>query len=99
MAEVCAHIAITIMVSFILVCDIIKYIYISFSRFVVLIVDEMKVREDLIYDKTGETVHGFTNLGDVNNQLRELEKQANSGKPYDSFVTQIPTLIGPRSLH
>ena len=39
----------------------------------VLIVNEMKVREDLIYDKTGETLHGFTNLGDVNNQLRELE--------------------------
>ena len=59
----------------------------------VLIVDEMKVREDLIYDKTGETLHGFTNLGDVNNQLRELEKQANSGKQYDSFATQMLTLM------
>ena len=59
----------------------------------VLIIDEMKVREDLIYDKTGETLHGFVNLGDVNNQLRELEKQANTGKPYDSLATQMLTLL------
>ena len=51
------------------------------------------MREDLIYDKTGETLHGFVNVGGVNTQLRELEKQANTGKPYDSFATHMLTLM------
>ena len=63
-------------------------VYTHFYRFVVLIIDEMKVREDLVYDKTGESLHGFVNLGDVNNQLQELEKQTNTGKPHDSFATR-----------
>ena len=53
--------------------------------------DEMKVREDLVYDKTGEMPHGFVNLGDVNNQLRELE--ANAGRPHESIATQMLTLM------
>ena len=64
-------------------------VYTHFYRFVVLIIDEMKVQEDLVYDKTGESLHGFVNLNDVNNQLQELEKQTNTGKPHDSFATQM----------
>ena len=68
-------------------------VYTHFYRFVVLIIDEMKVWEDLVYDKTGESLHGFVNLGDVNNQLQELEKQTNTGKPHDSFATQMLTVM------
>ena len=64
-----------------------------FCRFVVLIIDEMKVREDLVYDKTGESLHGFVNLGDVNDQLQQLEKLADTGKPYECFATQMLTLM------
>lgn len=64
-----------------------------FFRFVVLIIDEMKVREDLVYDKTGESLHGFVNLGDVNNQLQQLERQADTGEPHKSFATQMLTLM------
>ena len=64
-----------------------------YHRYVVLIIDEMKVREDLVYDKTGETLHGFVNLGAVNNQLRELEVQANAGRPHESIATQMLTLM------
>ena len=53
----------------------------------------MKVREDLVYDKTGESLHGFLNLGDVNNQLQELEKQTNSGQPHDYIATQMLTVM------
>lgn len=59
----------------------------------ILIIDEMKVREDLVYDKTGECLHGFVNLGDVNNQLQQLEKQANTGKPHECIATQMLTLM------
>lgn len=42
-------------------------------RFCSLVVDEMKVKENLVYDKyTGEIV-GFISLGDINDQLLELE--------------------------
>ena len=68
-------------------------VYTHFYRCVVLIIDEMKVREDLVYDKTGESLHGFVNLGDVNNQLQELEKQTNTGKPHDSFATQMLSVM------
>ena len=64
-----------------------------YHRYVVLILDEMKVREDLVYDKTGEVLHGFVRLGDVNNQLRDLEMQANTGRPHESIATQMLTLI------
>ena len=65
----------------------------TFYRFVVLIIDEMEVREDLVYDKTGENLHGFVNLGDVNNQLQELEKQTNTGKPHAYIATQMLTVM------
>lgn len=44
-------------------------------KFVVLLIDEMKVKEGLVYNKhTGEIV-GFTSLGDVNDDLLRLEQE------------------------
>ena len=44
------------------------------NKCVLLLLDEMHVREDLVYDKhTGELI-GFTNLGDINNHLDAYEK-------------------------
>ena len=59
-----------------------------------LIIDEMKIREDLVYDKTGRNLHGFVNLGDVNNQLLQLEQQAVSSVPQNCIATQMLTLMG-----
>ena len=42
-------------------------------RFVALLMDEMKVREDLVIDRNGEVI-GYVDIGDVNNSLRKLEK-------------------------
>nr|XP_002733594.1 PREDICTED: uncharacterized protein LOC100373858 [Saccoglossus kowalevskii] len=43
------------------------------NKYVVLLHDEMKVKQDLVYDKnTGELI-GFTNLGDINEELMKLE--------------------------
>ena len=33
--------------------------------------DEVKIKEDLVYDKHSGEVVGFVNVGDVNNQLKE----------------------------
>ena len=65
-----------------------------YPRYVVLIVDEMKIQEDLVYDKTGENLHGFVNLGEVNNQLELLERQANNTCiPHKDIATQMLTLM------
>ena len=53
----------------------------------------MKVREDLVYDKTGESLHGFVNLGDVNDQINKLEMQAGTSAPYNCFATEMLTLM------
>ena len=64
-----------------------------FSRYVVLIFDEMKIREDLVYDRTGCHLHGFVNLGDVNNQLQQLEQNVQNDKPHEHLATEMLTLM------
>lgn len=43
-------------------------------QFVGLLVDEMKVKEGLIYNKVNGEIVGFVGLGDINQQLLELEQ-------------------------
>ena len=63
-------------------------------RFVLLIMDEMKIHEDLVYDKTGENLHGFIDLGNVYNQLQELERQVNDiSAPHTNIATHMLTLM------
>ena len=50
-------------------------------RYVVLIVDEMKIKEDLVYDKYAGHLIGFTSLGEVNDQLMKLEQVCASEPP------------------
>ena len=42
-----------------------------------LVIDEMFIREDLVYDKTNDELIGFTDLGDINNHLVAYEKCLN----------------------
>ena len=59
-----------------------------------LILDEMKIQEDLVYDKTGQRLHGFVNLGDVNNDLQKLESQvACDPVPSGNIATHMLTLM------
>ena len=46
----------------------------EFQKYVCLVFDEVKIKEDLVYDKNTAEIIGFTNLGDINNQLLELER-------------------------
>ena len=43
--------------------------------YVVLLFDEMKIREDLVFDKHSCELVGFVNLGEINNVLTEFERQ------------------------
>ena len=48
------------------------------DRFVVLVWDEMKIKEDLVFNKHTCKLIGFTNIGDINAQLDKLEKECQS---------------------
>ena len=45
------------------------------DRFVVLSWDEMKIKEDLVFDKHTRNLVGFTNIGDVNDILDKVEQE------------------------
>ena len=47
----------------------------NIKKFCGLIIDEMKIREGLVYDKYTGEVSGFCNIGEINNELLELERR------------------------
>ena len=57
----------------------------DFQRHVCLVFDEVKIKEDLVYDKHLCQIIGFVNLGEVNNQLLELER-SEKGKPEECIA-------------
>ena len=60
----------------------------DFQRHVCLVFDEVKIKEDLVYDKHSCQIIGFVNLGHVNNQLLELER-SEKGEPEESIAKNI----------
>lgn len=55
------------------------------EKFVILLLDEVHIREDLVYDKHAHTIIGFANLGEVNNHLTIFEQSLQAG---DEQVTK-----------
>ncbi len=47
-------------------------------KFVGLILDEMKLKEGIVYNKTSGSVIGFTSIGDINDDLLKLEREGES---------------------
>ena len=45
----------------------------NWKKHIVLLLDEMKLKENLVYDKHETNVVGFVDVGDFNNQIAELE--------------------------
>ena len=58
-------------------------------RFVSLIIDEMKVKEGLVYNKHSGQMIGFTDLGNVNNELLKLEH----GTDHPPIANHVLTLM------
>lgn len=53
----------------------------SWKNYIVLLLDEMKVKESLVYDKYSCQVIGFVELDDINHQMSLLENQTTSSLP------------------
>jgi hypothetical protein len=50
----------------------------DFQKYVCLLLDEVRIKEDLVYDKHTSQIIGFINLGDVNNQLLQFQRSQTS---------------------
>ena len=46
----------------------------NLNKYVILVMDEMHIKHDLVYDKHDGSLIGFVDLGSTNNQLLEFEK-------------------------
>ena len=46
-----------------------------------MIIDEVYIKEDLVYDKHSGSLVGFVNLGDINNHLLQFEDSLLSDPP------------------
>ena len=49
------------------------------AKYVVLALDEMKIKEDLVYDKHSSNIIGYVNLGNTEQQLLSLEQEVKDG--------------------
>ena len=50
------------------------------DEYVTLVFDDMKVREDLVFDKHSCRLVGFVNLGEINNTLNTFEQRCKDGE-------------------
>ena len=55
--------------------------------------DEVKVKEDLIYNKYSYKILGFVRLGEVNDHLSKFEKSKDSETPKPQLATHIVTFM------
>ena len=58
----------------------------EWQKCILLLLDEMHIREDLVYEKHSGALIGFTNLGEVNNHLLAFERSVSS----DQQSSQVP---------
>lgn len=56
------------------------------DKYTVLVFDEMKVREDLVFNKHSCELVGFIDLGEINNVLTNFERQCNDPENVEDAV-------------
>ena len=63
----------------------------SWKNYIVLLLDEMKVQESLVYDKYSCHVVGFVEINDIKHQMNILENQTSSNLP--PIATHLLTIM------
>lgn len=61
----------------------------EWRKYVVVLFDEIKVRENLVYDKHSEEITGFVQLGEVNDAIQELEQNMSN----DIHIPKVATHV------
>lgn len=65
--------------------------HVCIYRFIGLLLDEIYIREDIVYDRHSSRLIGFVNLGDVDKQLTSLEMTTSGQIP--AVSTRILTVM------
>ena len=65
----------------------------DFQKYVCLVFDEIKVKEDLVYDKHSADLLGFVRIGDVNEHLSRFEETKSSVTPKPKLATHVLTFM------
>ena len=59
------------------------------DRFVALVWDEMKVKEGLVFDKHTCNLVGFTNIGQINDELDKVQWECEEDNPPSNVATHM----------
>lgn len=65
----------------------------EYQKFVCLVFDEVKVKEDLVYDKHTANLMGFVRIGDINDHLLKVEKSKESETLRPQLATHVLTFM------
>ena len=68
------------------------------EKYVGILVDEMHVKEDLVFDKHRIKLLGFLNLGDTNNQLLHFEKSISAEEQQEQELAKTMLVLMVRGL-
>jgi len=61
----------------------------EFERNITICFDEMQIKSDLVYRKSTGQLIGFTELGEVNDEIRQFEENLNSENLRTDFATHV----------
>ena len=70
----------------------------DWQKYVIVLMDEMHIREDLVYDKHTGALLGFTYLGDINSHLDRFEQSLQTNTISDSVLAKTMLVIMVRGL-
>ena len=65
----------------------------EWQKHIVLIFDEMHIKEDLVYEKTTGELKGFINLGDINKYLIQFEEASSTEKHVPTLANSMLTFM------
>ena len=60
----------------------------DFEKNVVLVFDEVKIKDSLVYDKHGVRIIGFVDVGNINNELLSFERSCQDSSPVQPQVAK-----------
>jgi len=69
------------------------------NKYVVLVMDEMFIKSDLVYDKHDGSLIGFINISNINNQLLEFEAMIDKGDSQPSLASSMMLFMVKGLLH
>ena len=58
-------------------------------RYVTIVLDEMKIKEDIVFDKHSGNIIGFCNLGSINDDLLKAERDADAHPPVSKQILAV----------